>query len=245
LKKEHRDEIKQDEFASGLEKALTWATAHRDEIRIGAGVVAVLLAAVGALGYFQGQRARDADRAFRDALTTFEAPVASELAPGADRPSGQVFASAEEKYKTAAAAFEGVERRFGSSVTGLRAKYYAALSRVELGQYAEAEKSLKEIQSRGAGLEPELARLAIADLYRRSGQVDKAVEAYRGLATNPTATVPRDFALLSAAQALEDARRWSEARAAYRQVFEEFPASVYAAQARARAEHLQSLGENG
>jgi len=242
LKKEHRDEIKQDELVSGLEKAATWAGAHRDEIRIGAGVAVVLLAAAGALAYFQGQRAKEADRAFRDALTTFEAPVASELAAGADRPAGQVFATAEEKYKTAAAAFEGVERRFGSSTTGRRAKYYAALSRVQLGQNAEAEKSLKEIQALGAGLEPELARLALADLYRRSGQVDKAVESYRGMATNPTANVPRDYALLSAAQALEDAKRWPEARAAYRQVYEDFPASVFAPEARARVEYLQTLG---
>ncbi len=241
MKKELRDEIKQDEFASGLEHGLSWLTAHRDEVRIGAGVIAVLLAAAGALAYFQGQRAREADRAFRDALTTFEAPVAAELASGAERPSGQVFATAEDKYKTAAAAFEGVERRFGSSVTGLRAKYYAALSRAELGQQAEAEKALKEIQARGAGLEPDLARLALANLYRRGGQVDKAVEAYRALATNPAASVPRDFALVSAAQSLEDAKRWAEARAAYLQLVEEFPASVYASEARTRAEYLKSL----
>ncbi len=242
MKKEHRDEIKQDEFASGLEQAAAWLGAHRDEIRIGAGVVAVLLAAAGAVAYFQGQRAKDADRAFRDALTTFEAPVASEIPPGSDRPAGQVFATADEKYKTAAAAFEGVERRFASSKTGVRAKYYAALARVELGQTAEAEKALKEVVSQGGGLEPELARLALADLYRRTNQVDKAVEAYRGMATNPTASVPRDYALVSAAQTLEDAKRWPEARAAYRQVFEEFPASVYAAEARARVEYLQTQG---
>lgn len=241
MKKELREEIKQDELASGLEKAVAWVAAHRDEVRIGAGVAVVLLAAAGAVGYFQGQRAREADQAFRDALTTFEAPVASELAAGAERPAGQVFATPEEKYKTAAAAFEGVERRFGSSKVGVRAKYYGALARVELAQYPEAEKALKEVQGQGAGLEPELARVALANLYRRSGQVDKAVEAYRGLATNPAANVPRDFALLSAAQALEDAKRWAEARAAYRQLYEEFPASVYASEARARVEHLQGL----
>jgi hypothetical protein len=241
LKKEHRDEIKQDEFASGLEKSFEWVAAHRDEVRIGAGVAVVLLAAAGAVAYFQGQRAREADRAFRDALTTFEAPVASELPPGTAPPAGQVFATAEEKYKTAAAAFEGVERRYGSSKTALRAKYYAALSRIELGQYPEAEKALRELQSKGAGLEPELARVALANLYRRSGQTDKAVEAYRGLATNPSANVPRDFALLSAAQTLEDAKRWAEARATYRQVFEDFPASIYASDARARVEYLQGL----
>jgi len=160
----------------------------------------------------------------------------------AERPAGQVFLSAEEKYKTAAAAFEGVARRYPSSTAGVRASYFGALSRLELGQYAEAEKALKELQERGAGLEPDLARLALADCYRRSGQVDKAVEAFRSFASNPSASLPRDQALMSAAQTLEDARRFAEARAAYRQLTEEFPASVFAAQARARAEYLAVEG---
>jgi hypothetical protein len=239
LKKELREEIKQDEFRSGLETAIQWVTTHKDEVRIGAGVAVVLLAAVGAVTYFQSQRSREADRAFQDALATFEAPVASDLAPGAPRPAGQVFATAEEKYKTAAAAFEGVERRFGSSNLALRAGYFAALSRIQLGQYPEAEKALQEVESKGTGLDQDLARIALANLYRRSGQTDKAVEAYRRLAADPSSNMPRDFALMSAAQTLDDAKRWADARATYRQVYEEFPASVYAAEARARAEYLQ------
>jgi tetratricopeptide (TPR) repeat protein len=240
LKKELKDQIKQDEFASGLEHALAWAQTHKDELRIGGGVALVLLAIVGGIVHFQSQRAQEAERAFRDALASFEAPVAGELTPGSERPSGTVFPSAEEKYKTAAAAFEGVERRHGASATAVRAKYYAALARIELKQYPEAEKALQEVQSRGPGLDAELARLALADLYRRSGQTEKALEAYRGLATNPSGNIPRDFALLNAAATLEDAKRWAEARAAYRQLLEEFPASVYATQARGRAEYLET-----
>jgi tetratricopeptide (TPR) repeat protein len=205
-------------------------------------VFVVLAGAVLALSHLREQRLREADRALRDALTTFESPVAAELPPDGERPAGQVFTTAEEKYKTAAAAFEGVERRYASTTAGLRAKYFAALSRLELGQYAEAEKSLKEIQARGAGLEPDLARLAIAAVYRRSGQVDKAVEAYRAFASNPSASLPRDGALMGAAQTLEDARRFPEAVATYRQLTQEFPASVFAPAARARAEYLATAG---
>jgi hypothetical protein len=239
VKKELREQIKQDELVSGVEQAASWASAHRDELRIGLGVAVVVLAAVGAVGYFQGQRTREADRAFRDALTAYEAPVAAELPAGSERPAGQVFATAEDKYKTAAAAFEGVARRFGSAKVAQRAAYYAAISRVQLGQYDEAEKTLKELQAKGSGMEPELARFALADVLRRKGEVDQAVEAYRGLATNPQANLPRDFALMTAAQTLEDAKRWGEARTAYEQVYEQFPASAYAAEARRKAEYLQ------
>jgi len=242
LRKELKDQIKQDELTTGLEQAAAWAVRHRDELRIGGLVFLVLAGAALAITHVREQRLREGDRALRDALSTFEAPVASELPPGAERPAGQVFPSAEEKYKTAAAAFEGVARRYPSSIAGVRATYFGALSRLELGQYAEAEKALKELQERGAGLEPDLARLALADCYRRSGQVDKAVEAFRSFASNPSASLPRDQALMSAAQTLEDARRFAEARAAYRQLTEEFPASVFAAQARARAEYLAVEG---
>jgi len=242
LRKELKDQIKQDELTTGLEQAAAWAARHRDELRIGGLVFLVLAGAALAITHVREQRLREGERALRDALTTFESPVASELPPGAERPAGQVFLSAEEKYKTAAAAFEGVARRYPSSTAGVRAAYFGALSRLELGQYAEAEKALKELQERGAGLEPDLARLALADCYRRSGQVDKAVEAFRSFASNPSASLPRDQALMSAAQTLEDARRFAEARAAYRQLTEEFPASVFAAQARARAEYLAVEG---
>jgi hypothetical protein len=242
LKRELKEEIRQDEFASGLELAWAWAGRHRDEIRIGVLVFVVLAGALLALQHFRDQRMREADRALREALTTFEAPVASELPEGGERPSGQVFATAEEKYKTAAAAFEGVERRYTSTAVGERAKYFAALSRLELAQYPEAEKALKELQAKGAGLEPDLARLALATLYRRSGQVDKAVEAFRSFATNPSASMPRDIALMSAAQTLEEAQRFGEARAAYRELTEEFPTSVFASAAKARVDYLATAG---
>jgi hypothetical protein len=240
LKKELREEIRQDEFATGIEQAAAWAVRHRDALRIGVLVALALAGAFAAYVHFRDQRLQEADRSLREALTTFEAPLTAELPAGAEPPQGVVFATAEEKYKTAASAFEGVARRYPSSAAGVRAKYFGALSRMELGQYAEAEAALKEVQSRGAGLEPDLARLALADLYRRSGQVDKAVEAYRAFASNPSASLPRDQALMRAAEALEDARRYADARAAYRQLLEQFPASVFAGAARSRAEYLQT-----
>ena len=241
MKKELRREIKKDEFASWVEKIFIRGSGHRDELRIGIGVAVVLLAAFGALAYFQSHRAAESERAFNDALDAFEAPVAGEIPEGADRPTGQVFATAEDKYKTAAAAFEGVNRRYGSSEIGTRAKYYAALARIELEQYAEAEKALRELLAPGADeLVPDLARVALGGLYRRSGETDQAVETYRSVASSTTSSVPADYALHCLAATLEDAGRWAEARATYRELVEHHPASVYAAAARTRVDYLET-----
>jgi tetratricopeptide (TPR) repeat protein len=246
LKKELKREIKQDEFATWLDKLITWTDAHRDEVRIGVGVTVVLVAAFGALAYFQSHRAREAQRAYQDALTAFEAPVAAELPPEADRPPGQVFATAEDKFKTAAAAFEGVVRRYGSSDLGQRASYYAAVCRMELGQYDDAEKSLRELQAGGKDeLVPDLARMALAGLYRRRGETDRAVEIYRGIVSSPDTNLARDQALRGLAATLDESGRHVEAREAYRELVEHFPASVYAPSARARADYLETAGQQG
>jgi tetratricopeptide (TPR) repeat protein len=245
LKREHRKEIKQDEFTAWLEKSYAWVSGHRDEVRIGVGLGVVLLAAFGALGYFRSQRAHEAQRAFQDAMAAYEAPVATELAPGADRPAGQLFATAEDKYKTAAAAFEGVERRYGSLDVAVRAQYYGALCRIQLGQYAEAERSLHALLERDGRphLMSDLARMALAEIYRKSGQTDKAVETYRQVISDPDTTLPRDYALRCLAEALEDARRFKEARAAYEELLRDYPGSVYAADARTRADYLATPGQ--
>jgi len=232
--------IKEDEFVSTLEKLAIWATDRRDELRIAVGLVVVLGAAAVAFLYFQGQRAREADNALQEALEVWNAPLEAELPPGAEKPTGQVFAAADEKYKSAAAAFEGVDRRYPSRPEAERSRYYAALCRERLKQYDEAEKGLKALAERkdGRRLEPTVARIALADLYRQKGQVDKAVEAYRAIVGDATFPFPRDYALMSLASTLEEANRVAEARVSYKKLTEDFPASVYAAEARRRADRL-------
>jgi tetratricopeptide (TPR) repeat protein len=134
-----------------------------------------------------------------------------------------------------------VDRRYPSRPEAESARYYAALCRERLKQYDEAEKGLKALAEKkdGRRLEPTVSRVAIADLYRRRGQVDKAVEAYRALAADSSFPFPRDYALMSLASTLEDANRLAEARASYKRLTEDFPASVYAPEARRRAERLQ------
>jgi tetratricopeptide (TPR) repeat protein len=243
LKRELRKQIKQDELVSGVEQAAAWARAHRDEVKIGGLALAALLVIGGGLGYFVRHRHAEAERAFGEALQTFEAPVAGET-PAGEPPSspGPTFATAKEKFEKAAAVFDGVERRYPSEAAGRRARYFGALARIETGDYAQAEKALRETAAEKdeRALEPSLARLALAELYLRSGDTAKAIDTLREIAGDPKAAVGRDYALMTLGSTLEAAKRFAEASASYKRLTEEFPASVYASEARRRADYLQS-----
>jgi TolA-binding protein len=242
LRKELKRQIREDEFRSGLERAARWLAAHRDEARITAGVLVVVAAIGGGLAFYDVQRRRQAAAAFTAAMDIFRAPVEAELKPGADRPARTSYATAEDKFKKAAAAFDGVERRYASLAVAERARYYGALSRMGFGAYDEAEAALKEEASRKSGdaIEPALARLALAELYRRRGEREKAVQAYRDLASDGGLPLPRDHALMSLGSLLEQMDRLAEAESVYRRVTEEFPTGVYAAEARRRLTHLRT-----
>lgn len=245
MKREFKRQIKQDEFVTGVQRARQWLETHRDEARVTALVLAVVAAGAFALAYLQGRRAEEAEQAMAAALEIFRGPVEAELPEGAERPAGPIYATAQEKFTKAAAAFDGVERKYGSLPVALRARYYGALCRSETGDVAEAQRILADVAARKlpGSLEPALARLALAEVYRRSGQLDRAIGAYREIVEDASLPLPRDHALIGLASLLEEARRYAEARAAYLRIGEEFPTSVYAGEARRRADYLESAAK--
>jgi hypothetical protein len=243
LKKDLRKQIKQDEVLTFVGQGFAFLDEHKDEARITVAVLAVVALLGVGLKYFQDSRTRDAQAAFTEALGLYETPVAGEGPPQ----GGPTFASADEKFRKSAAAFEGVARRFPTVPVGRRARYYAALSRVRLGEDDLARQELTTLAAdKDAGpLTSALARVALADLLKRKGKLDEAIAAYRELAQDGALAVPRDYPQWNLATTLEDAGRMKEAAAAYKQLFELFPGSAFAPDARRMASYLSGESREG
>jgi len=243
VKRELKKQIKEDEVISGFEHLATWVGANRQSVQIGVVAALVIVSAAWGFSAWRASQAREAEQAFGAALEIYSAPLRSELPPGAQPTTVQIFETKAEKFKKAAAAFDGIERRFGSSPVALRARYFSALCRIEGEDAAAGQKILEEMAGKpGDALEGALARLALAEHLKRLGQNDKAAAAFNKLASDAAFPLPRDYALLQLGEVYESAKKYSDARAAYKRLSDEFPTGAYAAEARRRADRLEIVG---
>jgi tetratricopeptide (TPR) repeat protein len=209
-----RHALKQDKFAVATASSMSWVSGHRAGLMrwiIGAAVVLVLLA--GAL-IFWSIRSSAADKALGSALDLYSTPLATPGAP----PEPNMYSTAADRAKEANREFVAVAKDFGWLPAGAKAHYFAGVTYEELGQNASAETELKTAAGAWDRNLSNLAKLALAGLYRQTGRDAQAIEIYNGLADKPSVTVSKSVAQLALADLYATSGKQDQARAIWAKV---------------------------
>ena len=241
MKSTERHKLKENEFARSVAHARDVVeTRGRD---IGRLVVAVLLIGAVVVGYSWWRQSRNAraSASLAQGLAVFEAPVITPTAPapGSPMPVQQpgTFETERAKYEAALPKLMATAEQYPNADAGLAARYYAAAALASLGRYQEAEQRFQEVADKGGSrIYARTARLGQADAQVAQGKYDSAIAIYKDLATSAKDHIPADGVLMALGRASARAGKKDEATRAFQRVIDEFPNSVYAADARRELE---------
>lgn len=215
-----RRDLKKDEIREKLVSGVESIASHQQALwLVVTAALVVALAVFGWRSYTQRETAKGT-AALDDGLKIFQARI---IAPGepAD-PTETTYVDEKNKFTDADKKLLAVAGQYGRTKPGLMARYYAALSEVQLKEYPNAEKNLSEVVSGGDDNLASLAKFKLADVYQQENKGPQAVALYKELSEKPTVLVPKAMSML----ALADYYRKSDPAQAtklYIQVKQEFP----------------------
>jgi TolA-binding protein len=241
VKATERHKLKENEFARTVANARrAFEERGRD---LGLVVIAIVLALALVGGYTWWRQARNdkANTLLAAALAVHEAPVVppAEPTPGSPVPVEQpgTYKTEQAKLEAALPKFMEAAEQYPSTEAGIAARYHAAGVLAQLGRHAEAEQRYQEVvDSGGATIYARTARLGLADAQLAQGKFDPAIAIYRDLSTTSSPELPVDGVLMQLGRAYLRAGKKEDAARAFNRVVEEFPDSLYVADARRELE---------
>lgn len=215
MRAEARHQLKQDRFAATTFETFSWAVEHRKNLIMGGAAAALVVALVlGGWTYLQNQE-QLASTQLGQALRTFEAQI---VPPGTPpQPGVTTFSSVKERAQAAQPAFRTIAAKYGLTHSGELARYFAALTDIDLGNTSAAEKELKDIAGAHNKDLAALAKLALASVYHNSNRDSDAIGLYKELIAHPTLSVGKAQAQLELA-GLYAAKQPQEAKKLYEQI---------------------------
>jgi TolA-binding protein len=237
MKSIERHRLKENEFARTVGRARELLeTRRRDMTGIAIVLVAAILLAAG-YGWWRQARDTKANTMLAAALAVAEAPVVAPTppAPGSPIPVQQpgTFQTEQAKLEAALPKLLEVTDKYPNAAAGITARYRAAGVLASLGRLSEAEQRYQEVADKaGSGIYARTARLGLAEVQVAQGKYDSAIKILQDLSTDSKSQIPIDAVLMELGRAYLKAGKKNEAAHAFTRVVDEFPLSLYAADAR-------------
>lgn len=215
-----RRDLKKDEIREKLVSGVESVAAHQQAMWIVIAAALVVVLAVFGWNSYSRRQAAKASAGLDDGLKIFQARIRAAGEP-AD-PVDVTYLDEKNKFTDAEKKFLTVADQYGRTKPGQMARYYAALSEIQLKRYSDAEKNLNQIVSGGDENLAGLAKFQLAQVDIQENKGSQAVDLLKQLSDKPSVFVPKPMAML----ALADYYRKSDPAQAtklYNQVKQEFP----------------------
>jgi predicted negative regulator of RcsB-dependent stress response len=241
MKRIERHKLKENDFARTVEHAREVLGERRRDITLATALLIVVIVAIGGYAAWRSSQQSRASGMLASALAVFEAPVVPPAppAPGSAPPLPQpgTYQSEDAKLNAALPKFVETATRYPKTNAGVTARYYAAGIFASLGRFAEAEQQYQlVIDQAGGTIYGATARLGLAGVQVAQGKYDSAINVYTELSRDTTSQLPLDGVLIQLGRAYVKAGKKDEAARAFTRVVDEFPQSVYVADARRELE---------
>ena len=184
-------------------------------------------------------------------------PDAPEAADAEAPPPGQAveapftqppgsYPSDTARLEAALSKFMAAADAYPSTASGITARYDAAGVLATLGQTDEAARQYREVIERaGSRIYGQMARLGVADLQLGAGDYESAITSLEEATVPPDSDVPVDAILMRLGRAYRLAGKKPEALQAFTRIVDEYPGSLYVADARRELETLKRAQTGG
>ena len=206
-----RSELKaQDEITTTLASFTETALSRKKEILIGAAILVALAGIWFGWRYTVSLKNAGAQAQLARAITAFQDP--------------SVKVDKERFEKTIVEA-QKTMKDYPSTQAASLAQYYLALSQEGLGDATNAVKNLEEVIGRGDAATKPIAQFALAGVYRRNGEPQRAVDVLKQL--EAAGEVSKGMVVYELGISAEAANQKDVAQAAYSKIIKELPDSAF------------------
>ncbi|MDQ3169528.1 MAG: tetratricopeptide repeat protein [Acidobacteriota bacterium] len=234
MKREERHHLKENDFATMLNRTGDGVRSHSRGVSVAAVLVAVALVLVGGYFFWRSNRQEKAGAMLADATATLQAPV-QPPAIGTPAVAG-TFPNERARTEAALPKLLAAADAFPSTSAGIQARYLAASTLVELARYPEAIQRYQEIIDRDSkGLYGQTSRIGLANAASLAGEHDRAITELQAMSGDTSGTIPADAVLAQLARVYDRAGRTAEATDTWKRIKNEFPESVYQQEATQRS----------
>ena len=191
MRSDVRHQLKRDKFAETTTETMHWAVEHRSRLLLYGGLALAVI--VLAISYFAVRRSQEqqASVALANAFEIWGAPIVPAGTP--TQPGITTFTAAKDRATAANKEFAKVADKY-STESGKLARYMEGVTYSDMGDYANAEKELKEVAGNGGADLSNLAKFALASVYRQSNRENDAINEYQEISSHPTRSVGKSMA---------------------------------------------------